>query len=259
MSVKKVLITGGTGGIGCFITKALLDDGHELIVWARDLKKFEDFSCDISQNSKNISFKNVDVSNESEVKAAAKEVGDINVLINAAAVLWPVKPFAETDMKELRKSIEISMWGTIYCCYYLLPLLKASKGEIINFSGGGGANGRINHTAYSIAKTGVIRFTENLALENPEIRVNVIAPGAHKTSIWNDEKSEKEPDKWGDMEHLVDFFRFLVSDKFNGVTGKFINYKDDWNDPAFIEKAKNDPDFLTLRRIDDFCFTKIKK
>jgi len=255
MSKKKILITGGTGGIGCNLTKALLDEGHKVIVWARDLKKFEDFSCDISQNSKNISFKNVDVSNKSEVKAAAKEVGDINVLINAAAVLWPVKPFAETGIEELKKAVDISMWGAIYCCYHLLPALKANKGKIINFGGGGAANGRKDHMAYSLSKTALVRFTENLAMENPEIEANIIAPGAHKTAMWKDE-TEPEPKKWGDMGTLIEFFKFLVGEKSNGITGKFINYKDDWRDPQFIERVKQDPEFLTLRRIDDFQFTK---
>ena len=77
--------------------------------------------------------------------------------------------------------------------------------------------------------------------------------------MWKDEVFDLEPKKWGNMDHLIDFFRFLINDKSNGINGRFINYKDDWNKIDFIRKIKNNPEFLTLRRIDDFQFTKLKK
>lgn len=251
---KTILITGGTGGIGSEIVKSLIKDGHKVIVWSTNKKNFI-----ILQKSviikKNLSFKKVDISNLNQVKKASKEIKKIDVLINAAAVLWPVKPFIKTDLEEIRKSLEISMWGTINCCYYLLSKLPKKGGKIINFSGGGSANGRKNHMAYSLAKTSLVRFTENLALENPELYINIISPGAHKTNMWKDEK-EKEPDKWADMQALLNFINFLISDESNGISGKFINYKDNWTDISFIKKVKDDCDFLTLRRIDDYQFTR---
>jgi len=255
MSKKNILITGGTGGIGFNISKALAREGHHITIWGRNEDKFNKIT-----NKENLSFEKVDVSDQKKVKEATSKIEKLDILINAAAVLWPVKPFLETDLEKIRQSIDISLWGTIYPCYYLIPTLReSSNGKIINFSGGGGANGRKNHMAYSLSKTAVVRFTENIALENPELDINVIAPGAHKTNMWQDEKSEDQPEKWGDMEELVNFFKFLVGDKSNGIKGKFLNYKDDWNNPEFVKQIKEDPEFLTLRRIDDFQFTKINK
>ena len=254
---KKILITGGTGGIGSQVVKAFTKDGHNITIWSTNSKKFEALKKECA-NSANLQFQKVDIANEKQVGEAAKKIEGLDILINAAAVLWPVKPFLETDLDELKKSIEISMWGTIYACYYLLPALKKSRsGKIINFSGGGGANSRKNHMAYSLAKTALVRFTENLALENPEVEANIIAPGAQKTPMWKDEKSDPEPEKWGDMKELLNFIKFLASDKSNGISGRFINYRDDWSKKEFAEKIKSDSDFLTLRRIDDFQFTKI--
>ncbi len=260
MASKKIIITGGTGGIGCRITQSLLLAGHSVTIWSRDEVKFSEYKESLGETGVNLFFKKVDVSNEKEVEAASNEVDDLDILINSAAVLWPTKLFTETGMDELKESIEISLWGTIYACYYLLPKLKGSKkGKIVNFSGGGGANGRKNHMAYSLSKTALIRFTENLAIENPEIDVNIIAPGAHNTGMWNDEKCEVAPDKWGSMDDLISFFEFLVSEKSDGISGRFINYRDDWAKEDFVKKIKNDADFLTLRRIDDFQFTKISR
>lgn len=256
----KILITGGTGGIGSNIVKSLIKEGHQVKIWDIDPERFENLKKEISTNQENLSFEKVDVSDQTEVQKASGKIPKLDIMINAAAVLWPVEPFMESNLEKLEKSMKISLWGTIYACHSLIPILKKSQnGKIVNFGGGGAANARENHMAYGLSKTAVVRFTENLALENPEICVNAIAPGAQKTNMWNDEKHDEEPEKWGDMNALMEFVKFLISEKSNGITGRFINYKDDWNKPDFIEKIKSDPNFLTLRRIDDFQFTKMKK
>ncbi len=257
---KTILITGGTGGIGSEIVKYLLrKSSYRVIVCGRDLKKFKILENLADKEKGQLTFLKIDFSNPKSIQKALGKIKNVDILINAAAVLWPVKPFVKTDLQEIEKSLRISFWGIIYTCYYLLPILKKSKNaKIINFSGGGGANGRKDHMAYGLSKTALIRFTENLAMENPEIDINIIAPGAHKTNIWCDEKCESEPKKWGNMQELLDFIDFLISKKSNGISGKFLNYRDDWKNGSFTKKAKKDSDFLTLRRIDDFQFTKIK-
>ncbi len=261
MSKKKdILIIGGTGGIGSNISRVLVEDGHRVIVWGTNAENFEKLTKKITKNECNISFEKVDISNKKEIEFAAKKIDNLDILINAAAVLWPVKPFLESDLVEMRTSLDISMWGTIYACYFLMPILKrSSQGKIINFGGGGAAGPRENHLAYSLAKTALVRFTENISVEYPWLDINIVAPGAHKTNLWKDETFDSEPEKWGDMTKLTDFFRFLVSNQSNGISSRFINYKDDWNKKEFIEKIRNGADFLTLRRIDDFQFTKINK
>jgi NAD(P)-dependent dehydrogenase (short-subunit alcohol dehydrogenase family) len=257
---KNILITGGAGGIGSHISKRLVEDGHRVIIWGTNHGNFKKLKKTITKNRDNISFVKVNLSNKKEIKVATKKIDSLDILINAAAVLWPVKPFLESNLIEIKKSLDISMWGTIYACYFIMPILKkSSQGKIINFAGGGAAASRENHLAYSLAKTALVRFTENIYIEYPWVNINIIAPGAHKTNIWKDETFDCEPKKWGDMDRLVDFLRFLIDDKSNSISGRFINYKDDWSKKDFIRKIKNNPEFLTLRRIDDFQFTKLEK
>src|SRR3989344_2464323 len=138
--IKNILITGGAGGIGSYISKRLVEDGHRVIIWGINYGNFEKLKKTITKNRDNISFVKVDLSNKKEIKIAAKKIDSLDVLINAVAVLWPVKPFLESDLIEIKKSLDISMWGTIYACYFLMPILKkSSQGKIINFAGGGSA------------------------------------------------------------------------------------------------------------------------
>jgi len=251
--MKNILIMGGSGGIGSQLTKNLVIDNH-ITVADINQQKLDDLSDSISNN--NLRTIQVDVSNRDGVKKMFESLGGLDVLINCAAILKPVGLFLDNDLDQWKKNIEVSLLGTVYCCYYgLLLLLKAEHGKIINFGGGGAAYGRLGHTAYASSKTAIVRLTEILAMEYPDIDINVIAPGAFKTGMWKDETFEEKPDKWGDIKTLIKFIRFLISEKSNGLTGRFLHYKDNL-DKVSIEKLE---DYVfTLRRIDNFMFERKK-
>lgn len=242
----KILITGATGGIGSQLAKNLIQK-HRVVAVGRNKKNLNDLKTKIK--SKNLIIKQIDVSNPNQVRRLFSSIKSLNVLINCAGILKPVGKLLDNNLDDWKKTIEINLLGTVYCCYYALPLLlKAKKrGKIINFSGGGGAYGRSYHSAYACSKTAVIRFTETLASEYPQIDINAIAPGPHKTGMWKDEAHDKEPKQWGDMKRLKGFINYLLSQKSDGITGRFIHYKDDWGnfDPNKLSK-----EIYTLRRIE---------
>ncbi|MFH1900310.1 MAG: SDR family oxidoreductase [Patescibacteria group bacterium] len=245
----KILMTGGSGGIGRELITDLIKK-NKIIVLARNKQKLSALKKII--NNKNLSVIAVDVSKNEEVEKVFKSIDKLDALINTAGVLKPVGKFLDNDLKEWKQAIDINLLGSVYCCYYAMPLLlKARRGKIINFSGGGGAYGRAFHTAYASSKTAIVRFTECLAMEYPKLNINAIAPGAYKTTLWNDETHDDEPSKWGDIEHLRKFINFLLSKDSDGITGKFLHYKDDWKNL----NGQNLKEFMfTLRRIDDYQF-----
>jgi len=241
----KILITGASGGIGSEITKELVKN-NEVIAVGRDVVRLKLLKKYLK--SKNFSIIKMDVSDINSVKKAFLKIDDIDVLINCAGILGPVCLFGESDMEKWDETVKVDLLGTVYLTYFALPLLLRSKrGKIINFSGGGSAYGRAFHTAYAVSKVGVVRFTESLALEYPNLDINAIAPGAHKTNMWRDEKHDKEPENWGDIERLKDFIVYLCSEKSNGITGRFIHYKDNWET---FDKDNLSKDMFTLRRVE---------
>lgn len=241
-----IFITGVTGGIGFEITKNLLKKGHHVIGCATSKNNLLNVKNEL--NSRNLAILSLDVRDIERTKKIFKKIIHLDVLINTAGTIKPVEEFKKVSMDEWKKTIEVNLLGTANTCHFALPLLlRASKGKIINFAGGGSAYGRAYHTAYAASKTAVVRFTESLALEYPTLNINVIAPGAHKTKMWNDEKKEKKPKKWGNMNNLLRFIDFLISDKSSNITGKFLHYKDDWNNLKILRKNK---ELFTLRRIE---------
>lgn len=240
----KILITGATGGIGEELTK-YLSSKHKIIALSKNSQHLKSLQNKIGNK---IITTNADVSNKSQIKKVFAGINSLDVLINCAGVIKPVGLFLDNDLNIWRNNIEVNLFGTVYTCYYALPLLlKSRRGKIINFAGGGSAYPRPFHTAYGTSKTAVIRFSETLAIEYPSLDINSIAPGAYKTKMWQDETHDKEPEEWGDLNRLNNFIDFLVSEKSDGITGKFIHYKDDWG------KFKPDTmpkDIYTLRRIE---------
>jgi NAD(P)-dependent dehydrogenase (short-subunit alcohol dehydrogenase family) len=240
-----ILITGSTGGIGKKITTHLLQK-HTVIAFSRNETALQNLKKEVS--SDNLIIHSVDVSDKQQVQRAFSKIDRLDALINCAGILGQVCPFLESDLDRWKQTMEINLLGSVYICYYALPLLlKSGRGKVINFSGGGSAYPRLQHSAYATSKAAVVRFTESLALEYPALDINAIAPGAHKTNMWKSELYDKEPENWGDMDRLLSFIDYLISARSNGITGKFIHYKDEWEK---FGKQKLSKDIYTLRRIE---------
>lgn len=239
-----ILVTGATGGI-CEKLIIKLAVNHSIIAVARNLGRLKKLKNTVG---KNLEIKSIDVSKQSQVIKLFASISKIDAIINAAAVLNPIGEFTKNNLDQWKENININLLGIVYICYYGIPLLlKSKKGKIINFAGGGSAYPRLKHSAYAASKTAVVRFSEIIAEEFPSLDINVIAPGVYKTKMWKDEIYDKEPKKWGDINHLLLFIEFLLSEKSNGVTGKFIHYKDHWE--KFNQKISG-KDLYTLRRIE---------
>jgi len=253
MDKKKLVITGGSRGIGRIIADGLVSD-YDVVIISKNENSLTNITNDL-----NVKCYKADVSNFEEIKTIFDKIGNFDILINCAGILGPVANFKDNDLEEWYKTININLFGTVNCCKVAIPLLEKNKtrAKIINISGGGSAYSRPQHTAYACSKTAVVRFTEILAdeLKDESIDVNVIAPGAHNTDLWKEETVEIKPEKWADPIRLIDTIKFFASDKSDNISGRFIHIRDNW------ETLKSDvskSDLFTLRRIDNWKFEKIK-
>lgn len=245
----RIVITGGSRGIGGMLAENLAGE-HEVFVISKKATASK-------SNSKKIVSYAADVADEKAVQKVFNEIGGFDALVNCAGVLGPVGSFEGNELKLWKETITTNLFGTVVCTKLAIPFLKKRRnGKIVNFAGGGAAFPRVYHSAYASSKAAVVRFTENLAKDfekdGASIDVNVIAPGAHKTGLWEQESFDKPPSEWADPKLVVKLVKFLLSSKSNGVSGKFIHVKDDYEKLA----AGSGEDLFTLRRIDDRSFYK---
>lgn len=275
---KTALITGGSRGLGFEIAKAFLQNGANVIICARHEKdvvaagnQLSDFFSSELRTGQRISVRGIDISNRDHVdkifEDANKEYGEIDIVVNNAAIQGPIGRIEDTDWAEWERAVSINLFGTAYCMRAAIKYFrnKNRRGKIINISGGGATGSRPYFSSYAAAKVAIVRLTEILADENKEygIDINAIAPGAMNTQMM-EEILNAGPDKAGKKEIEIakklktngDEARekasglavFLASDKSEGITGKLISaIWDDWN--TLENNVDLGKDVFTLRRV----------
>ena len=275
---KKIIITGGSMGIGLAVAQRCAQEGAQLILVSRHSKDLKKAVQSLNGYDQKHSYYCLDVSKLFQVKEMAKvikrKLGFIDGLVNCAGVYGPIGTSDKIDIKKFIETIHINLLGTFYMCHHFIPLfIKGHWGKIVNYSGGGGASPFPNFSAYATSKAGIVRLSENLALEfkKENIDINVIAPGFvvtrfHQETIKAGQRAGadflkntiEQIEKGGvPADRAAALTAFLLSPDSDGITGKFISASwDSWEDSHFQAKLKNDKDFATLRRIDDKTFFK---
>lgn len=255
MSDKKtIVITGASSGIGAALTKLFANDGHQLLVCARN----GDGLAEATKGLPSTSYTECDVSSEKDVVRffdwVKERAPSVDVLIPCAAVMGPIGPIVDIDASEWLKAIKIDLFGAMLSIKYAVPLMKAERRpRILLLSGGGAFDPMPNLSAYGIAKAGTIRLAETLAVElaSKNIAVNVFAPGFVATGIF-DTMLAAGPERGGDLYKVIvdlldrwkdddiqrplELARFLISDRAAPLTGKTISARfDPWDEPEFAE------------------------
>ena len=221
--MKRVLVTGGTSGIGLAIASGFAEAGWQ--VTAAGLAP-EEAAAPAARDG--LSFAELDVTCDAEVQACVSGQGSLDVLVNAAGV---IRRHEELEPDVFAAVLDVNLTGVMRCCAAARPLLATSEGAIINiasmlsFFGGGLVPG------YSASKGGVAQLTKSLAIAYAEqgIRVNALAPGWIATAMTQPLREDASRERailsrtpmkrWGRPEELVGPALFLASDAASFVTG----------------------------------------
>lgn len=223
---QKVLVSGATSGIGLAIAQGFSGMGAEVIATGTSREKLEKVSADPALSG--IRFEHLDGRDRAAIDRFVPELGSLSVLINAAGIVKPDDEFNEAAYMEV---IDVNMNSAMRLAMAAHPLLKQSRGAIINTASMLSYLADDRVPAYCASKTGVVGLTRALAHRfGPDgIRVNAIAPGYHKTTMTEDIWSVPELagriehrtalKRWGTVDDLVGTCLFLASPAAAYVTG----------------------------------------
>ena len=175
-------------------------------------------------------FYQVDISDEKQIEKAFRQIRRLDILVNNAGIYFQAS-VEQTAKEQLDKVTDTNFKGTYLMCKHALPLLKKSKGNIINISSGLGIVPEPESPAYCSTKVAIIMLTECIAQEcaGQGVRANAILPGPIDTPLLrNAVSSQKELDEYAKMnpmkrigkpEEVANVAVFLASDEASYVTG----------------------------------------
>ena len=189
VSMKKALVTGGSGEIGGAICQRLARDGFHVIVHAnRNAARAERLAGAIGEagrgaeagySAEAVSFDVTDRQACADAIAALLADGPIQVLVNNAGIHADA-PLAGMSWEQWRSVIDVSLHGFYNVTQpLLLPMIRTRWGRIVNISSVSGIIGNRGQANYAAAKAGLHGAARSLAIEvaSRGITVNTIAPG----------------------------------------------------------------------------------
>jgi NAD(P)-dependent dehydrogenase (short-subunit alcohol dehydrogenase family) len=177
---RRVVIIGGSSGIGSAVTQLLSQQGADLIVTGRDRAKLE---ATRQQNPGVRAIADFDFSNEDAVRAFFASIDDFDDLVVVAAGSPKTGSFFEDgSIDNIRDYIDQKLWGVIYTARYGMPKMR---GSVVFFIGGAGRRAFFGCTPLAVVNTAIVGLAKTLALEVKPRRVNVVCPGVVATDAWN--------------------------------------------------------------------------
>jgi 3-oxoacyl-[acyl-carrier protein] reductase len=232
---KRVIVTGGAGGIGGAIASRFAREGARIMI--ADLREDAAVRSAQALGDRHLAAK-VDVASLDSVVAmvakADQEMGGIDVLVHCAGVAMLRDIFA-VDPADWKRVIDINLMGTYYCCYTVAKSMMARQagGSLITIASAAAERPSRGASAYGASKGGVVTLTRGLAVDlaSRNIRVNAIAPGPVETEMARTEhRSETRAmfermipmRRYARPEEMASAALYLASDESSYVSGSVV-------------------------------------
>ena len=230
---KVALITGAARGQGAAEARLFAQRGAKVMLCDLLDDEGQAVAAEIGANA---AYTRLDVTSENDwkkaIQATIDKFGKLNVLVNNAGIITPVREIGDTSLNDYMKVINVNQVGVFLGMREVVePMKKAGGGSIVNISSIDGLIGMYGATAYCATKFAVRGMTKVAALELGKygIRVNSIHPGGVQTKILDDTGLSPEDaaeafkqiplGRIGQSEEMATLAAYLASDDASYSTG----------------------------------------
>jgi meso-butanediol dehydrogenase / (S,S)-butanediol dehydrogenase / diacetyl reductase len=211
LSGKRVVVTGGSSGIGEATVRRFRNEGAHVVSIALD----GEIECDVADAE--------------QVASAFEQVGDIDVLVANAGISIRA-PFLEIREEDWRRVLDVNLTGVFHCAQQAAR--RMDEGVILMTASTNGLSGHEFYADYNASKAGVILLARTMARElAPRIRVNAVCPGYVLTPMQRAEYTDEmlaavnatiPLQRHAEPDEIAALFAFLASDDARYITGAAI-------------------------------------
>lgn len=240
LSGRAAIVTGGAGGLGRGIARALLEAGASVELWDANAAALTDAAAELGGRPKTCQ---VDITDAAAVDAAAEAAfashGRIDILINNAGVLGEVKPVWETSPENFQRVLQVNLFGSYLVTRAIVGRMRGQaartatphplRGHVVNIASIQGKEGMAMAAAYSASKAGLIALTKSVAKETARdgIIVTAVTPAAAETAMAKEISAERRADILGripmgrfvEIDEVARLVLWLSSDECSFSTG----------------------------------------
>jgi NAD(P)-dependent dehydrogenase (short-subunit alcohol dehydrogenase family) len=225
---KRVVILGGSSGIGLAVAEQAASRGAKLIIASSNLERIQKAVEPFGANAEGHA---LDLSDEQAVESLFAKLGAFDHLVFTAGDTLHLHDLADTDLKQARRAFELRYWAALAAVKYGSKNIRKG-GSIVLTTGIAGQRPRKGWVlAASVCGT-IEALTRALALELAPIRVNAVSPGVVRTNLWqNMAAADREQlfesvgnslpvGRVGEPHDIAQAYLFLMQEEFS--TGQII-------------------------------------
>ena len=232
---KRVVITGGSTGIGAAIAKRFLAEGAKVCVWCRNPNNAALIKAELPALSDVVC---VDVAEPTEVDGAfprsVTALGGLDIMICNAGISVR-RDFLDIDRADFDRVMRVNVHGVFYPSQFAARhMMKADGGAILITASTAGVVGYRHYADYNASKGAVLAMMRTMAIElAPKIRVNAINPGYTSTPMQGAEYSPEMLRRVNDIipmrrhgrpEEIAGLYVYLASDEASYATGGIFTF-----------------------------------
>lgn len=203
--MKKILITGGSSGLGFELAKLYLEIGHYLILVGRNEEKLKKATNELKNISELLEYIVCDISNFESINKLENIIVEnhstIDYLVNNAGIGY-FGPFEELNLIEISEMLDVNVKGTICVTKSLIDITNE---KIINIISTAGLIGKVNEAVYVASKFAIRGFTESLQKEyaNEKLEIIAVYMGGMNTNFWNNSDHIKDKTRLASPESIA--------------------------------------------------------
>jgi len=234
---KRVIVTGGTRGLGRAVALAFARAGARVAVsYSVDEASAARLEAALRETSAEFLLRRADVASATDVQTMVTDIlsawGHVDILVANAGIIRD-KMLLFLGEEDWDRVVDVNLKGVYLCSRAVLkPMISRRWGRIITFTSPSALTGRPAQTNYAASKGGIISFTKALSKETARlgITVNAVCPGVIETPMVEglDQKTRSDllemiaMGSFGKPDDIVHAVFFLASEKSAYITGQVL-------------------------------------